>query len=179
MACHPTCTKMVLDYAIDTLDISQKRLSIKIISKAIGANSTGASPARIEDINILLKDSCPPIKFKVVEPATFPTIEQEIEPEKGKPRPVIAWTNVKDDLDGKPWHVVIINGYSDEREEIYYIDPLLEEQYSQKSCEMGTFLKKRLGNSGKLVILIISEEGQTDLLGNVVSLKKKRRSKKQ
>lgn len=177
-ACHQTCTKMVLDYAIDVLKIYQKKLAIKTIATAIGSNQMGTSPSRIEDINFILKDSLPPIKFKVIEPATFVAIEQEIQPNKGIPKPVIAWINVLNDNDGIPWHVVIVNGYSDDRKEIYYIDPIFDEEHAQKRVDLGTFIQYKLGRTGRLVVLVISEDGQRDLLGNVLHPKKRRRSKK-
>lgn len=170
--CHPTCVKMVLDYAIDILDIKQKKLSLKTVAGSTYSDvNSGTSPLCAELVNALLLESSPNIQFKTVTPGTFKDIQAEIDAN----RPVIAWINVLDSRDGITWHVVVVNGYEENKREIYYLDPLLEEQYAQKACEVGSFIDLKLGQTGKLIKLVISQEGQKDLFGRVVPPKKRRR----
>jgi hypothetical protein len=163
---------MVIDYAIDVLGIKQKKLSLKTIAESTYSDiNSGTPPLCAELVNAILLESVPNIQFKTVSPGTFRDIQTEIDAN----RPIIAWINILDIGDGIAWHVVVINGYEENKRAIYYLDPLLDEPYAQKSCEIGSFIDIKLGPTGKLIKLVISQEGQKDLFGRVLPPRKRRR----
>jgi len=153
--------KIVLNYAIETFKINQKKLSINKIAKAIGARPDwGTIPGNIEAINSKLTHAQPSIRFRRQVSGRYTEIVEEID----QKRPVIAWIDKKETLGDEVWHVVIVNGFDPDLRRIYYVDTLLQEEFWQKECETGHFMEKRLGLKGYLVKLIIGGTGQKTLI---------------
>ena len=172
--CHPACVKMVIDYAIDVLGVDQRRLSISKIAKVLGTHRfSGTPPGAIEKINSLLSESIPRIQFKSQLSGRFEDIKREID--EGKP--VIAWINISPNEEDIIMHAVVVVGYDEEKKEIYYVDPEMTAENHEKRIEIGDFIDNKLGVRGHLVKLIITERGQIDLMGRIVSSRRRRRGK--
>lgn len=171
--CHPACVKMVIDYAIDVLGVDQKRLRLGKIAAILGTHYlAGTPPGAIERINQELGESIPRIQFKSQIGGRFDEIREEID----EGRPVIAWIDIASVEEDTIRHAVVVTGYDPEKKEIYYVDPEMMVENHEKTVEMGDFIDNKLGVRGHLVKLIITEIGQVDLMGRIVSLKKRRRT---
>lgn len=166
MYCYVSCLKMVIDYAIDELKVSQRRLTINAIAKCTRTHPLeGTIIMDIERINELLIDSVPQISFKDQVGGSLPDIIMELHGEN--PVPLIAWIlGVEDDGD-RIFHSIVINGVPEDRTQIFYVDPARTEDDYQCDEEIGEFLDNKLGVSGRLVKLKISKKGHKDLLGKV------------
>jgi len=161
MYCQPTCIKIVLNYAIDRFKIKQKKLTIKTIAKTIGTDPFwGTIPNNVEFINSRLEKTKPSIRFKRQLSGTYDDILSEITTE----HPVIAWIDKREHFSDEVWHVVVINGVDPDLRLIYYCDPLLPEEYWQKTSPSGHFITNQLGPKGYLVKLIMGGVGQQTLI---------------
>jgi len=174
MYCYISCTKMIVDYAIDELNVSQSRLSIHDIAEETRTHpQIGTAWSDIERINDLLKDSFPPISFEVQVGGSLEDIVTELYGENS--RPLIAWIiGVIDDGD-TIFHSVVINGVSEDSTRIFYIDPAMTVENHQCEVEIGDFLDKKLGVDGRLVKLVIKNIGQKDLMGKMGPIIRRRR----
>jgi hypothetical protein len=138
MYCQPTCYKIVLNYAIDKFKIKQKKWSINKIAKTLGTDEWGTVPGNVEFINNILGKSRPKIHFQRQISGRYNEVTAEIE----GLRPIIAWIDPRKIGDDEVWHVVVINGYDPDQRKIYYVDPLLSEEYWQRRTKRAILLKK-------------------------------------
>jgi len=151
----------MINYAIDTLKIKQKKLLLRTISKTIGASPVmGTIPGNIEFINTKLEKAQPSMKFKRQLSGNFNEIVSEID----QKRPIMAWIDKRQVHEDEVWHVVIINGYDLDLRRIYYCDPILSKEYWQKESEIGDFIINKLGPKGYFIKLIIGGSGQQTLI---------------
>ena len=173
MYCYVASIKMLVDYAIDELQIDQKRLRIRTIAKALRTHPNGGTaPGDIERINSELADSFPHIQVKDQIGGGFNDIREEID--EPKRRPLIAWIVIARD-DGDPiFHAVLINGYSRDRTKIYYVDPEMTQENHQCEAEVGDFINNKLTVEGHLIKLVITERGEKDLMGGLHPIRKRR-----
>jgi len=162
--CHPCCIKMVLDYAIDHLNVKQKKLSLNKIAKASGTHPKGGTVrGNIELINDLLTNSVPRISFKYELAFSFEDILDELQ----NKRPVIAWINITPDDDEPLLHAVVVSYYDKSTNNVTYIDPLMTKENHTKTVTASVFLDECLGVDGMIIKLVVSTIGQVDLLGKV------------
>ena len=168
--CHPACVKMVIDYAIDTIGVKQKRVSLSRISEVLKTHRiSGTVRENIELINPELRDSVPRIRFQSQISARFSDIEEEID----ACRPVIAWINIAPSDEDMIKHAVVITGYDIQKNEIYFVDPEMTVENHIRTLEMGTFFDEKLGVEARIIKLNISEIGQKHLNGRVTPYKRR------
>ena len=171
MYCHPTCVKMVLNYAIRHFKIKQRNLSIRSIARKIGADPLdGTPPGGIELINGALVNSKPSIRFTRQLSGTLREIIVEIDNE----RPIIAWINLSDNEFDPVWHAVVIVGYDRDKREIYYIDPLKTEEDHIVTLEIGDFISNKMGPQGNMIKFEIGGRGQRTLISSAPLFKQEK-----
>jgi len=160
---------MVIDYAIDELGITQKRLRLSTIAKTVRADpEAGTAPGDIELINIALLDSFPEIQIVDSKGGTFQIIKHEID----ERRPVIAWIVIAEDEGDLLFHSVVVNGYNDDLTILYYVDPEMDNMNYQLSVPIGKFVDEMLTVEGHLIRMKITIKGQQDLFLRLHPLKK-------
>lgn len=161
MYCQPTCFKIVLNYAVDTFKINQKKWSIRKIAKTLSTDvDWGTVPGNVEFINNILGKSRPKMQFQRQISGKYTEVTAEIDDK----RPIVAWIDPKKIGNDEVWHVVVINGYDSDQRKIFFVDPLLPEEYWQKEAESSHFMEERLGPKGMLIKLIIGGVGQQTLI---------------
>jgi len=175
MYCYVASLKMVIDYAIDELNVDQKRLRVRTIAKTTGTHpDIGTIPGNIERINESLKDSFPQIQFHDTIGGEFGDIREEID----NGRPVIAWLVIAKDEGDTIFHSVLVNGYSEDRTRILYVDPEQTEEHHQRHAEVGDFINNKLTSDGHLVRLSLTLRGEKDLMGGIHPIGRRRRRRK-
>ena len=175
MYCYVASLKMVIDYAIDELKVDQRRLRERTIAKTTGTHpDIGTIPGNIERINESLKDSFPQLQFHDAIGGEFRDITEEIDND----RPVIAWLVVAKDEGDILFHSVVINGYSEDRTRIFYVDPELTEEHHQREAEVGDFISNKLTSEGRLVRLTLTLRGEKDLMGGIHPIGRRRRRRR-
>jgi hypothetical protein len=163
MYCHPTSTKMVLNYAISKFKIKQRNYSIRSIARIIGADPAwGTPPGGIELINGALVNSRPSLRFIRQLSGTLREIFEEID----NNRPIIAWINLTYSEVDPTWHAVVIVGYDRDKREVYYLDPQRTKQDPLVKCEIGDFIKNKLGQEGNIIKIEIGGKGQKTLISS-------------
>ena len=156
------------------MNVKQKRLQIKTIAKALRTHpDAGTAPGDIERINMKLTDSFPQIQLKDQLGGSLPEIIEETE---NNEHPIIAWLVVARDEGDIIYHAVLINGVSEDRTRVFYVDPEMNLHDCQCDEETGTFIDDMLTVNGHLVKLIVTEKGQKDLLGKMHPLNVRRRT---
>jgi len=161
MYCQPTCYKIVINYAVDKFQIKQKKSSIRTIAKILCTDEDwGTVPGNVEFVNILLGKSRPKMQFQRQISRRYTEITTEID----EKRPIIAWIDPQKIVNDEVWHVVVVNGYDADQRKIFFVDPLLREEYWQKEAESSHFMEERLGPKGMLIKLIIGGSGQQTLI---------------
>ena len=172
--CHPACVKMVIDYAIDTIGVKQKRVSLSRIADILKTHRFGGTVREnIELINPVLRDSVPRIRFQSQVSARFSDIKEEID----ACRPVIAWINIAPSDEDSIKHAIVITGYNLQKNEIYFVDPEMTVENHIRTLEMGTFLDEKLGVEARIIKLDVSKIGQKHLNGRITPYKRRRATK--
>lgn len=178
MYCYVACIKMLIDYAIDELNIDQSRLRVTTIAKALRTHpNIGTIPGDIERINSKLADSFPHIQVKDQIGGEFHDIKNEID-DTTYPKPVIAWIVIAEDEGDQLYHAVLVNGYSEDLTKIYYVDPEMIPENYQCEAEVGDFIDNKLTRGGHLVKLVVTKRGEKDLMGGIHPIKRRRRRRK-
>ena len=164
---------MVIDYAIDELEVKQKKLTLKKIASIIGAHPVGGTaPGNIELINTALLESFPEVQIVDGKGGSFQVIRKEID----EGRPLIAWTVIAKDEDDILYHAVVINGYEEDLTTLHYVDPEMEEDNYQLSAKIGRFVDEMLTVDGHLIKMVITIKGQQDLYQRLHPLGRKRKA---
>ena len=175
MYCYVACLKMVIDYSIDELGVDQRRLRESTIAKTTGTHpDAGTIPGNIERINDKLNNSFPQMQFRDNIGGEFSDIIEDID----NKIPVIAWVVVARDEGNIIFHSIVINGYSEDRTRIFYIDPELTHEHFQKEIEVGDFISNKLTSEGHLVRLNLTERGEKDLMGGIHPIGRRKRRRR-
>ncbi|MGA2385090.1 MAG: C39 family peptidase [Candidatus Bathyarchaeia archaeon] len=153
--CVPTCQKMVIEYARQTLGVDCPVLSIKKIARITRIDRDGVVPEYAEKVNELLRRTKPPMKFQTQFGAEFNDITNELK----ENRPVIALINTREPPD-ELVHAVIIVDFVPNR--IWYHDPDEDEKHAVKALEVGVFMSM-WGWKNRLIKLLISKQQQTTI----------------
>lgn len=172
MYCHPTSTKIVLNYAINKFKIKQRNYSIRSIARFIGADPVwGTPPGGIELINGALVNARPSLRFIRQLSGTLREIIEEI----NNLRPIIAWINLTDNEADPTWHSVVIVGYDRDKREIYYLDPQRTMQDPLVTCEIGEFINNKIGQQGNIIKIEIGGKGQKTLISSSPTLQREKK----